>query len=276
MRQLQTVSSAVVSNRGNRGEYPRCELGRKHSTRSVLGSGRSLGPLSLQLRCRWSRQGRRLVGVCRCRPTKRSSTSLSWRKDEVLGKVVDVFVVVSITVPMVQTVQKLGQGPPLPSNDKVVDILIVTQRQVPKVQTSRRRYRFHSCSTTTRWLVSLLCSSCWFPFESLGTCTSSQGGTGGHCGSDRDRSAFSLQNLCHPCSSRHSSWSLLQLWWSRYTLPVVMYVHAHCHRGRPVLVLVVLFWHAHRFVRFASRPDVLAVGYGINAGADCWKVMNSC
>ena len=46
---------------------------------------------------------------------------------------------------MVQAAQKLGQGPPLQSNDNVVDILVVIQRQIPKVQTSR----FHSCSTTT-------------------------------------------------------------------------------------------------------------------------------
>ena len=107
----------------------------------------------------------------------------------------------------------------------------------------------------------LLCRSCWFPFESLGTCTSSQGGTGGHCGGDRDRSAsappnphhpcsalhpslqtskclgtgpvrhwaqaelwrwsrserFFLQKLRHPCSTLHSSWSVLLLLWNRYT-----------------------------------------------------------
>ena len=40
---------------------------------------------------------------------------------------------------MVQTVQELGQGSPLQSNDKVVDTLVVTQRQIPKVQTSVQR-----------------------------------------------------------------------------------------------------------------------------------------
>ena len=240
MPQLQSLNSTVVFQLGNRGEYPRCELGRKQWRLHALSS--------------WIR-------------------SITWS------------VIVATQVPMVQTVQMLGQGPPLPSNDKVVDIPIVTKRQIPKVQTSRRRQRFRSCSTTTRWSMSLLCRSCWFPFESLGTCTSSQGGPGEHCGSDGDRSA----SACRICAIhvRHGTrlgvsssccgagtpapvvgYAELQ--------PLVMYVHAHCHRGRPVLVSVVLLWHAQRFVRYASRLDVLAVGYGINAGADCWKVKNSC
>ena len=155
----------------------------------------------------------------------------------------------------------------------------------------------------------LLCRSCWFSFESLGICTSSQGATGGHCGGDRDRSASARRIRTTRLSRPPSVWALdLSAIGHRRNCgggrdriasscrncaihvrhgtrlgvsscccgtgtpapvveyaepaPVVMYTHAHGHRGRPVLVSVVFLWHAHRFfeVRVSTMvfwPSVL-------------------
>ena len=99
---------------------------------------------------------------------------------------------------------------------KVVDFPVVQDVLDPQAQVVEKDNRHSTVCRSLR-------TSLWRPMltrqtsERLGTVPVRHVGTDRVCGGGRDQENLRLHNLYLPCSSRHPSWSLLLLLWSRYS-----------------------------------------------------------
>ena len=119
--------------------------GRFHSCRSWT---RLLTcPLLSNVRCPWSWLRRKLWRFHSCSSSTKSLTSLFLRRGR---------------SPWSRLCSRTAwKIPQLQVLDTVGDMPAVVQRQVSMIMTVLKA-RFYSCSTSTRWSMSLLFSSCWF------------------------------------------------------------------------------------------------------------------